>query len=197
MADRSSATVARRLVDDPSCVRSTPALPARSIGAERQLPEAAAGRQQRVVGDEVRLVGRLRGAKLRAAEVPVDLAADRVERRLERRDVLGLLAEHDLAHDRLDVLVGQRDLHREAVGQLLQRGRRRQRALAGGDEQHLALEARRAALDDVLDGERLLVVVADVLLHLVEHDQGERQLALAWSTGGGGRRPSRRTSRRR
>ena len=155
---------------------------------QRELPEAPAGRQQRVVGDEVVLVGRL-GRELRAAEVPVDLTADRVERRLERRDVLGLLAKHDLAHDGLDVLVGERDLDGEAVGQLLQRRRRRQRALPGRDEEHLALEARRAALDDVLHGERLLVVVADVLLHLVEHDERERQLARRSSTGGGARRP--------
>ena len=103
--------------------------------------------------------------------------------------MLGLLAQHDLAHDGLDVLVGQRDLDSEAVGELLQGGRGGERALAGGDEEDLALEPCRAALDDVLDRQRLVVVVADVLLHLVEHDERERQLARRSSTGAGGRRP--------
>ncbi len=62
------------------------------------LPEAPTSGQQWIVGHEVGLVGRLR-SNLGAAEVLVDLAAHRVEGRLEGRNVFGSLAEHDLADD--------------------------------------------------------------------------------------------------
>ena len=42
-------------------------------------------------------------------------------------------------------------VHREPVDELLQRRVRGERRLAGGDDEHLAVETRRAALDDVLD----------------------------------------------
>ena len=107
----------------------------------------------------------------------IDLASGRVNRRPQHRDVLGLLAEHDFANDCLDVVVGELDGEWEAVDELLQGRRGRERALPRGYEQHLALEPRGAALDDVLHAEGLVVVVAYVLLHLVEHDEGERELA--------------------
>ena len=103
--------------------------------------------------------------------------------------MLRLLAQYDLADDGLDVVVGQLDGEREPVDELLQCGRGREGALAGGDEEHPALEPRRAALHDVLHAQRLVVVVADVLLHLIEDDEGERQLPGRWWTGDGGGRP--------
>src|SRR5262249_52053313 len=112
-----------------------------------------------------------------ATELPVDLASGRVDRRLEQGDVFRLLAQHDLADDGLNVVVGQLYGKREPVDELLQCGRGREGALAGGDEEHGALEPRRATLHDVLHHQRLVVVVAYVLLHLVEYNERQRQLA--------------------
>ena len=111
----------------------------------------------------------------------------------ERLDGFRLLAQHDLADDGLDVGVGQRDRHGEPVDELLKRRVRCERRLPGGDDEHLAPEPRRAALDEVLDVLRLRVVVVDVLLHLVEHDEGERQLPVLVASAAAGR-PRRRSS---
>ena len=156
--------------------------------AQGQLPEAAAGGQQRVVGDEVRLVGGL-GRELGAAEVPSisPLTASSVA--LSAGTCSGFLRSTtsrttvSTSVSESATWTAKRSVSFWSVGVAVS-------ALwPVATNEHLALEARRAALDDVLHREGLLVVVADVLLHLVEHDEGERQLAVGRSTGGEGRRP--------
>ena len=145
-------------------------------GAQRELPEAPSGRQQWVVGHEIGLVGRL-GSELGAAEVLVDLAAHRVEGRLEDGYVFGLLAEHDLTDDGLHVGGAQPDLDGKAIEELLKSRASTELVLTCCNDEKLTLIAVTAALHEQLHVHGLGVVVVDVLLHLVEHDEGERQLA--------------------
>ena len=60
--------------------------------------------------------------------------------------------------------------------ELLQGGVRRERGLAGGDDEHLARKSGGAVLSDVLHLLGNLVVVVDELLHLVQHDERQGQL---------------------
>ena len=108
----------------------------------------------------------------------VDLTAYRFEHQFQQGNLLGLLTEDNLTHHRFDVSVGQRYLDGETVSQLLQSRGSGEGALASGYEQDLALEPGGDTLDDVLDMRSLGVVVAYVLLHLVQHDEGERESSL-------------------
>ena len=114
--------------------------------------------------------------ELRAAQVPSDLPAHLREGVLELGAVDGVLAKHDLSHDRLDVAALQLDLHREAVLEAGQHLVGRQRRLAGGDHEEPALELARESLDDVLHLQQELDVIAEVLLHLVDDEQGQREV---------------------
>ena len=69
-----------------------------------------------------------------------DFAAVRLDRALHGRNRRRLLAERHLAGDRLDVGVGERHLHDEPVHQFVEQFDVVERLLAGGDEQHPAVE---------------------------------------------------------
>ena len=146
--------------------------------AEAVLPEAAAHRQERVVvDDDVAVLRALTDA--RALELARNLAAVLLQEVLHRRDRRGLLLQEHLADDGLDVLVGELDADGVAVGQLLQLGRRGERALARGDDEHVAVELLRKRFGHFGDERRAVVGVADVLLHLVEDEQRARGTSVA------------------
>jgi hypothetical protein len=160
-----------------SCVRSWPDRAGPVDGAKDLLPEAAPHGEERVVDDARLLVLRAR-ADLRLGEVPRDLAAAAVEELLDGVGLVGLLGEDDLPDDRLDVGVGELDLHREAVLDLLEDGRPRERRLPGRDEENARAEPLREALGEVVHLGAAGGVLADPLLDLVEDEERERELAV-------------------
>ena len=103
-----------------------------------------------------------------------------------------LLLQEDLPRHRLDVRVGKRHANREPVHELLKERHTRQRALAGGHENDLALEFLGDSLGHFGEEHRAVVGVADVLLRLVENEDGAREpcrpfqpvAAPAWRLGG-------------
>ena len=86
-----------------------------------------------------------------------------------------VLAQHDLAHHGLDVLALQLHLHGESVLEPGEHLVGRQRRLAGRNNQQPALELLGEALDQVLHLQQQLNVFADVLLQLVDDQQGQRR----------------------
>jgi len=154
--------------------------------AQNAFPEAAAHRQQRVVRrHHVFVVGDV--LQLGAAQVAGDFAEVGAPDMFYLGLGRGLFGQDDLAGDVLDVPVAQHHLHRKAAHQALEVGHARQRRLAGAHEQQLAVEVLGQGLGDFLHLEGFFRVSADVLLHLVQHYQGQRELAIDGQRGFDGR----------
>ena len=155
-------------------------------GAQHALPEATADRQQRIVrGQHVFILGDM--LQLGAAQMARDFAQIVAPDMLHLGLCRGLLGQDDLAGDVLDVPVAQHHLHRKTPHQALQVGHAGQRRLAGAHEEQLAVEVLGQGLGDLLHLEGFFCVGADVLLDLVEHDQGQRELAIFGQRGFDGR----------
>ena len=171
MAERPVADLAHRLVDHPQ-LRSQLPCHARAVhGAQHPFPEATAHRQQRIVGDHhLRRVGGVR-SDFGAQQMPVDLTAAPAQYRPDLRLLVLLLAQHDLAHHRFDILIGERDRHREAALEFGELSGGLQRGLPGGDKEDAAAEPRRAGLHHVLNPQGPVSVLPGILLQLVQHDQ--------------------------
>ena len=145
--------------------------------AEHPLPEAAAHRQQRVVGRQ-HLVVFARRADFRLGQLSPDLSTAGAERRLYLAQLIGCLAQHDLARDRLHIGVRQFDGDGEAPLQPLEQRGAVQGRLPGAHEQYPAGKALAAGLRQLLHRVAAIGIVADVLLHLVQHDQRAGHLAV-------------------
>ena len=131
--------------------------------------------KQRVVRGKHGPVG-IGGAYPRLVELAVDLAAVVLEDPRELTSLRRVLQQHDPTDDFFDVGVREGDLDGKASLELLQLLGGLQGGLAGGDEQQPPLKARGAGLDHVLDAQGAVGVVPEVLLQLVEHEQGTRRL---------------------
>ena len=147
-------------------------------GAKCAFPKPAAGRQERVVGNKSGLVGSFR-FEPGPTEVAVNFAADLLKGLLDCIDRVGHFSQYDLSDDGLHVGVGERDADGKAVGELLKRRVGGQRCLAGRNNKDLGAESRRAAFYEVLNVQGFGVVVVDVLLHLVKHNQREWKLVVS------------------
>ena len=112
--------------------------------------------------------------ELGAAQVPRDFAGVLFEQALHRAGGAGLLPQQHFARDLFDFGVGELDGDAEAVAEPLQRLVRRERGLAGSDEQHAPGELRLHGFGDVGDGAGTVRGLADVLLHFVQHEDGGR-----------------------
>ncbi len=145
---------------------------------EAGLPEAPPGAEQGIVG---RAVARILGPQPdpRALQVTGDLAGVRLEHPLDRRTRARPLVQQHLAGHRFDVRIGQLDRDPEAVAEPHQRrGAGRERRLSGAHEHDAAVELRLHRLGHFREGGRTVLGLVDVLLHLVEHEDGVRQLAV-------------------
>ena len=167
-----------RVVQDPELGTELALRTRRVGGLEACLPEAPAGSQKRVVAH---MVVAVLGAHRQTRPVQVSRHLARVvfEHLLDGRSRRGALPQQHLARDRLHLGVGELDGRAEAVAEPLQRLRARgKRGLARGDEEHAAVEPRLKRLGKLGDGRRAVLRLVDVLLHLVEHEDGRRDLAL-------------------
>ena len=146
-------------------------------GAQDVFPEAAAHRQDGIVGsDDVLIIGDVfeLGAAQMAGNFAEVVAPDAVDFGLSRR----FLGEDDFAGDVFHIPITQGDLHREATHQALQVGHAGQSRLAGADKQQLTIEVLGERLGHLLHFVGFVCIGADVLLHLVEYDESERELAI-------------------
>ena len=143
-------------------------------GAEAGFPEPAAGAEERVVGLASRAVAGLRG-EAGVAQVAGDFAFPVGEHPFDLRAGARLLAEQDFTGHLLHIGVGQLDMGAEPVAEFLERRRRGERRLAGGDEDHPAVELGLEGLGHLGEHRGAFVGVADVLLGLVEHQRGQGQ----------------------
>ena len=164
-------------VDDLELVAELRTGATRIDGAQDLLPEPPTHREQRIVRNQHRTVI-WAVCDLGSRQVTRDLTEVFGEHLVDRRDVLWLLGEDDLADDRLDVGVRQLDFHGEAPHELLQHGRTGQRCLTRASEKKAPTEVLTAGLGDLLDQEGAGLVLTDVLLDLIESDQRERELAI-------------------
>ena len=145
--------------------------------AKHLLPESSPHRQERVVGS-VPLFVRSCRCDPRIVQVTVDLAGVGFERFGDGFHLLGLLGQHRLADDILDIRVGERHLDGEARLEAAQTRGSRKGGLSGAHQQQPAVHILAASLGDLLDIHGPLDLVADVLLHFVHDDQGARQFVL-------------------
>ena len=106
-----------------------------------------------------------------ALQLARDFAGVLVEKRAHIRDRGGLLLQQDLAGDRLDLGVGQRDADREAVEQVGQKLNFGERALARRDDHDVAVQLLRDGFGHFGKQRGALLRVADVLLGLVEDEE--------------------------
>ena len=117
---------------------------------------------------------------LGTAQLAGDLAQMGLQHLFQLRLGRGFFLQDDLTDHRLDIGIGQLNWNLETTEQTLQIRHTRQGALAGGNKQQLVLEdgVLAAGFYHFLDLVRLVGIRADVLLHLIEHHQGERELTL-------------------
>ncbi len=121
-------------------------------------------------------------------EVPRHLARVPFEHLLDGRGRGGLLLEQNLPGDRLDLGIRELDGNAEAVAEPLQRLRPgRQRRLSRRDEKHPASKPGLDGLRQVGDRGRPVPHFVDVLLHLVEHQNRERNFSIRGKRLLGGR----------
>ena len=144
-------------------------------GAEAGFPEPAAGAEERVVGLAGRAVAGLRG-EAGVAQVAGDFAFPVGEHPFDRRPRARLLAEEDFAGHLLHIGVGQLDMGAEPVAEFLERRRRGERRLAGGEEDHPAVELGLDGFGHLGEHRGAFVGAADVLLGLVEHQRRQGQV---------------------
>ncbi len=176
----------QRVVENPQ-LRTELAVSAASIhGAEARLPEPATGRQQRVVVDSVGGVLRA-GADARVLQVPGHLAGVILEQLLDLGNGARLLGEQNLAGHGFDIGVDQFHPNDEPVAELGQMRRiGRERRLAGANQHQAAVETGLDRFREFGDRRRSILVGADVLLHLVEHEHRMRQVVTVRERAPGG-----------
>jgi hypothetical protein len=114
-----------------------------------------------------------------AGQVARDLAQVGLHHLFDRCLGFGLLRQDDLTDHRIHIGIGQLHAHGESAFELLEVGGAGDGGLAGADEEHLGADVLAARLDGFLHVDGALAVFADVLLDLVEHHQGEGELAVA------------------
>ena len=160
-----------------SCERSWLLVPDGSVVWKQASQEASARAQQRVVAHFERLVLGAR-RQPRALQVARHLARVPLEKGSDRGFGGRLLAQQHLARDGLDFGVGKLDGDAEPVPQPLKRGvAPGERRLPRRDEEHAALELRLERLGEFGHDLRPVGGLVDVLLDLVEHENGGRDLA--------------------
>ena len=146
--------------------------------AQGALPEAAAHRQDGVIlREELDVVAAMPDGG--AGQVTRDLTQVGLHHLFDRCLGFGLLRQDDLADHRVHIGIRQLDAHGKAAFELLEVGGAGDSGLAGADEEHLGADVLAAGLDHFLHVDGALAVFADVLLYLVEHHQGEGELAAA------------------
>ena len=174
--ERAVGHVRERVVQDAQ-LRTELAVTAGGIdGLEARLPEAPPRAEQRIVGDPV---GRVLGPRRHpsALQVTGDLARMRLEHPVDLGTRARPLVQEHLAGHRLDVGIGQLDRDPEAVPEPQQRRRAgRERRLPGAHEHDAAVELGLHRLGHLRQSGRPILSLVDVLLHLVEHQDGMRQL---------------------
>ena len=146
--------------------------------AQGVFPKAAAHRQDRIVLREILdVVGTV--ANGGARQVARDFAQVGLHHFFDWGLGFRLLGQDHFANDCIDVRIGQLDANGETTFEFFQVGRAGDGGLAGADEEHLGTDVFATGFDDLLHVDRALAVFADVLLHLIEHYQGEREFAVA------------------
>ena len=107
----------------------------------------------------------------------VDLPRIRLQHRLNVVHPIRTLGQNDSSDHRLDVVIRELDVDREPPLKTLQRRGAGERRLSGAHEEEPVAEPLAARFDDLLDDVGAAGVVPDVLLHLVEDDDGARHPA--------------------
>ena len=140
---------------------------------ETVFPETATDREQRVVVEDGQaILGALRQAG--ALEVAGNLAGMGFENAAHLGHARGLFLEQDLASDGFDLDVGQRHADGETVEQLVELRHVGERTLAGAHDDEMAVHLLGHGLGDLGHQRGTNVGVTNVLLHLVEDQDGAR-----------------------
>jgi hypothetical protein len=113
-----------------------------------------------------------------AGQVPGDFAQVGLHDLLDGRLGFRLLGQNDLTNDRIDIGIGEFHADGETALELFQVAGAGDGGLTGADEEQFAADVFAAGFDHLLDVDGALAVFADVLLNLVEHDQGQGEFAI-------------------
>ena len=177
-AERLVRCLADGLVDDSQLRTQLAGRSSAVHGAQSLFPEASAHRQQRVVG---RQNGRVlaAGCDPGAVQLAVDFAGVGVQHGADVGDAVFALGQHHAADDGLHVVVRELHVDGEAALQPLQAWRGGECGLAGAEEEQAVAEPFAARFGHFLHHVGALGVLADVLLHLVQDDDGIGQAIVA------------------
>ena len=177
-AERLIGDAASRLVDDLELGAQHAGLAGLVDRAQRPLPEPASSRQQRVVGDERCLVSGF-CLEPRAAELPVDLPADLAEcsPRSSRRCRASCARRPSGRPSRRRCLTARRSTEKRSIS-FCSVGLAVSAAWPVATTRTWLPKREEQPSTKCWTCQRLRVVIVDVLLHLVEHDEREGQLAV-------------------
>ena len=171
---RIACRAANGVVDDAELRSELPDRTRPIDGAQSMLPETAADRQQWVVLHQDRSILATRRDS-GVDQMPVDLTGVHFEHRPDRTCTVGTLGENDPPSNRFHVVVRQLHVEGEPALQSLQGRGAGQRRLPRAHEEQAVAESLAAGFHDLLHDVGAVRVVADVLLYLVEGDEGARQ----------------------
>ena len=143
---------------------------------EGVLPETAAHWQDGIVLGKMGNV-LLAVANGRARQMPGDFAQVGLHDLLDGRFGFRLFRQNDLANDCIDVGIGEFHADGEATFEFFQVAGTAHGCLTSTDEQEFAADVFAASFHRLLDVDGALAVFADVLLHLIEHDEGQGEFA--------------------
>ena len=140
-------------------------------------PKATTHRQDGIVlGEKGRVL--LPVSQRRARQVPGNLAEIGLHDLFDGLRGFRFFGENHLADHRVHIGVGELHAHGEAAFQPPQIAGPGHGGLTGADEQQTAAKVLAAGFHEFLHLVGASAVSADVLLHLVQHDQGQRELAV-------------------
>src|SRR4051812_13300796 len=137
-------------------------------------PESATHRKERVVLDDDLGVA-ANFANARSLKLARDLPRVPVQLVAHNRNGGRLFLEKHPSRYCLHIRVGERHANREPVHELLEEWHARQSTLASSDEHYLAVEFLGDSLRNLGEQHRAVVRVANVLLRLVENEDGARE----------------------
>ena len=176
-ADRLLGGATYGVVDDAQ-LRAELARGARAVNrAQRMLPEASTNRQQWVVLDQNRLV-LATGSDPGTHQLAIEFPSVGFQRRFDVADAVRALRQNDPPGDHFDVVVREFDIDREPALETLKRRRAGECGLPGAQEEQAITKPFAARLNDLLNHIGTAGVIADILLHLVEDDDGARHVAV-------------------
>ena len=114
----------------------------------------------------------------RARQMPGDLALVGLHDLFNVRLGFRLLDQNDLTNDRIDIGIGEFHADGETPFKFLQVAGAGHGRLTGANEEQFAANVLATGFHHFLDIDGALTVFTDVLLHLVEHHQRQREFAI-------------------